>query len=128
MKSRFIAAAVLALQLAAWPALGASALKTLDTDNDGTLDLSEVKAGATAEFDKLDKDNDGTLDKKELKGRIAKKDWPSFDPDSDGTVSKDEYLAGVETVFKRANADNDGTLSAKELQTPNGQAALRLAR
>jgi Ca2+-binding EF-hand superfamily protein len=108
------------------PALAASALAVLDTDHDGTVDLNEAKAAASALFDKLDADHDGTLDHKELKGRISQKDWAAADPDHDGTISKDEYLAFVEVAFKRADPDNDGTIDAKELGSPAGRALLRL--
>ena len=108
------------------PALAASALKTLDPDRDGTVDLNEAKTAATALFDKLEKDKDGTLDRKELHGRIPDAEWAMADPDNDKTISKDEYLAYVEAVFKKADTDNDGTLDAKELKTPAGHALLRL--
>jgi Ca2+-binding EF-hand superfamily protein len=108
------------------PAFAASALKTLDPDKDGTVDLNEAKTAASAMFDKLEKDNDGTLDRKELHGRIPDADWAVADPDNDKTISKDEYLAYVEAVFKKADTDNDGTLDAKELKTPTGHALLRL--
>jgi hypothetical protein len=110
------------------PGLAASALSALDTDKDGTVDLSEAKAAAGALFDKLDVDHDGTLDRKELKGRISDKDWAIADPDNDKTISKDEYLAFVEVAFKRADADNDGTIDAKELKSPAGRALLRLLK
>lgn len=110
------------------PAFAASALSTLDTDKDGTVDLAEAKAAASALFDKLDKDKDGTLDRKELNGRIPDKDWATADPDNDKTISKDEYLAYVEVAFKRADADNDGTIDAKELKSQAGRALLRLLR
>ena len=111
---------------AASPAFAASALKTLDPDKDGTVDLNEAKTAASAMFDRLEKDKDGTLDRKELHGRIPEADWAAADPDNDKTISKDEYLAYVEAVFKKADADNDGTLDAKELKTPAGRALLRL--
>src|SRR5437763_1742710 len=76
-------------------AAGKSKMK-FDTDNDGTLDLNEVKAAAGAAFDKLDRDSDGTLDKKELRGRINNDMMADADPDRDGTVSKDEYVGLVE--------------------------------
>src|ERR1700682_1510584 len=46
-------------------------IRMFDTDNDGTLDLAEVKKAASAMFAKLDRDlanpdRDGTLDAKEL--------------------------------------------------------------
>ena len=108
------------------PAFAAWALAALDTDKDGTVDLAEAKAAATALFDKLDVDHDGALDHKELSGRISPADWKTADPDNDKTVSKDEYLAFVEVAFKRADPDNDGTIDAKELHTPAGHALSRL--
>src|SRR5580698_1151135 len=110
------------------PAFAASALKTLDPDKDGTVDLNEAKTAANALFDKLEKDNDGTLDHKELHGRISAKDWAVADPDNDKTVSKDEYLAYVEVLFKKADPDNHGTIDAKELRSPAGHALLRLLK
>jgi Ca2+-binding EF-hand superfamily protein len=112
--------------MSASPAFAASALKTLDPDKDGTVDLNEAKTAASALFDKLEKDNDGTLDRKELHGRIPEAEWAVADPDNDKTISKDEYLAYVEAVFKKADTDNDGTLDAKELKTPAGHALVRL--
>jgi Ca2+-binding EF-hand superfamily protein len=93
-----------------------SALKTIDTDNDGTVDLNEAKTAAAALFDRLDKDHDGTLDRKELRGRVSAKEFAEADPDHDRTLTKDEYLALVEQRFKAADRDNDGTLDAKELK------------
>jgi len=46
------------------PVLAASrrslAIQMFDADNDGTLDLAEVKKAASAAFAKLDRDHDGT--------------------------------------------------------------------
>ncbi len=50
-------------------ALPASAQGRLPADNDGTLDLAEVKKAASALFAKLDRDHDGTLDKRGSKPR-----------------------------------------------------------
>jgi Ca2+-binding EF-hand superfamily protein len=124
----FLAASVLpAIVLtSASPAFAASALKALDPDKDGTVDLNEARTAASALFDKLEKDNDGTLDRKELHNRIPDADWAVADPDNDKTISKDEYLAYVEAVFKKGDTDNDGTLDAKELRTPAGHALVRL--
>ena len=103
-----------------------STIQKLDTDNDATLDLNEVKKAGGALFDKLDRDHDGTLDKRELRGRLSAKEFAAADPDKDGTLTKDEYLAVVEQRFKAADPDNDGTLDAKELSTRAGRALLRL--
>jgi hypothetical protein len=104
------------------------ALKALDTDNDGTVDLSEAKAAASKLFDKLDRDHDGTLDRRELRGHMVSKEFGAADGDHDGTLDKDEYLAVVERSFKAADRDNDSTLDAKELGSAQGRALLRLLR
>lgn len=113
---------------AAAPAWSASALKTLDPDNDGTVDLTEAKNAASKLFDRLDRDKDGTLDARELRGRLNARDFAAANPDKDGTIDKNEYLAVVEQRFKAANPDNDGTLDAKELASPAGKALLRLLK
>jgi Ca2+-binding EF-hand superfamily protein len=111
----------------AWSASG-NAVKMFDTDNDGTLDLAEVKKAAAALFAKLDPDHDGRLDVRELRGRLTAKELAAADPDHDGTLTPDEYLSVVEQRFKAADPDNDGTLDAKELKSRKGQALLRLLR
>jgi len=70
-----------------------SNLKTLNPDNDGTVDLTEAKTSAGKLFNKLDHDHDGTLDRRELRGRLNGKDFGAADPDNDGTVDKNEFLA-----------------------------------
>src|SRR5262249_19000088 len=114
------------------PAFGAprrpGAIQKFDTDNDGTLDLGEVKKAGGAVFDKLDRDHDGTLDRRELRGRLSAKEFAAADPDKDGTLTKDEYLAVVEQRFKAADPDNDGTVDAKELRSSAGRALLKLLR
>ena len=125
-----VAAATLAagsLPALAAPA-GADAVKIFDTDNDGTLDLAEVKKAASSLFAKLDRDHDGTLDKRELAGRLSAKELAAADPDRDGTLTVDEYLVVVERRFNAANPDKDGTLDAKELNTRAGKALLRLLK
>ena len=103
-------------------------IRMFDTDNDGTLDLAEVKKAASTLFTRLDRDRDGTLDKRELAGRLSAKELAAADPDHDGTLTAGEYLAVVEQRFNAANPDKDGTLDAKELNTSAGRALLRLLR
>jgi Ca2+-binding EF-hand superfamily protein len=124
---------VLALiTVASSPALAKSRpskwIRMLDGDNDGTVDLAEVKKAASALFDRLDSDHDGTLDKRETANRLTVKELAAADPDHDGTLTKDEYLAVVEQRFNAANPDHDGTLDAKELYSKAGQALLRLLK
>jgi len=103
-------------------------MRSLDTDNDGTLDLSEAKKAAEAVFNRLDRDHDGTLNARELRRRMSAKEFAASDPDKDGTLTKDEYLAIVEQRFKAADRDNDGTLTPRELISRPGRALLRLIK
>ncbi|MGY3604828.1 MULTISPECIES: calcium-binding protein [unclassified Bradyrhizobium] len=132
MKLRGLVILISAAALLTAPALAApkraDPIKAFDTDNDGTLDLAEVKKAASALFARLDRDHDGTLDARELRGRLSAKELGAADPDHDGTLTQDEYLAVVEQRFNAANPDKDGTLDAKELQSPAGRALLRLLR
>jgi len=121
-------ATLVAGSLPAVTAFGADAVKMFDTDNDGTLDLAEVKKAASNLFAKLDRDHDGTLDKRELAGRLSARELAAADPDHDGTLTVDEYLAVVERRFNAANPDKDGTLDAKELNSRAGKALLRLLK
>jgi len=70
-----LAATVVAVNVPALAASrSASPVKMFDTDNDGTLDLAEVKKAASDTFARLDRDHDGTLDKRELAGRLSARD------------------------------------------------------
>jgi Ca2+-binding EF-hand superfamily protein len=102
------------------------AMRLLDSDRDGTVDLEEAKKAAAELFDKLDRDRDGTLELSELRGRLSAAEFGASDPDKDKTLSKDEYLTLVEKRFKAADSDNDGTLDDKELHSRAGEALLRL--
>jgi Ca2+-binding EF-hand superfamily protein len=116
----------LSLPAAAKTKVDAALMKTLDPDNDGTVDLAEAKAAGAAAFKKLDPDNDGTLDAKELKGRLDASAIKAADPDKDGTIDLTEYNAVIEADFKAADPDNDGTLDKKELESKKGQKLLNL--
>jgi hypothetical protein len=102
------------------------ALKALDPDNDGTIDMAEALAGGKAKFAKLNPDNDGTLDAKELTGILDEAAIKAADPDNDGTLDEKEYAAVIEAKFKAANPDNDGTIDAAELASPAGQELQKL--
>jgi EF hand domain-containing protein len=131
-RSVVLTLAVVALSAASAPVVAAprhgSPIQMLDTDNDGTLDLAEVKKAASDVFAKLDRDHDGTLDKRELAGRLSAREFAAADPDHDGTLTADEYLAVVEQRFNAANPDTDGTIDAKEMSSRAGKALLRLLK
>jgi hypothetical protein len=104
------------------------ALKAVDTDADGTIDLREAQAAGSALFDRLDGDKDGTLTIRELQGRLSRSDFKGADPDSDGTLTRQEFLVVLESRFKAADPDQDGTLDRSELATPAGATLLRLLK
>jgi Ca2+-binding EF-hand superfamily protein len=103
-------------------------IKSLDPDNDGTMDLNEAKAVAARVFDLLDRDKDGTLDRRELRARVSGRELAAADPDKDATLDKNEYMALVERRFKAADPDKDGTIDAKELRSRAGFALLHLLK
>ena len=128
MGQKSILASLAIILIGTVPAWSQSLTKTLDPDNDSTVDLAEAKSAASKLFDKLDRDHDGTLDKRELRGRINAKDFAAADPDKDGTLDKNEFLAVVEKRFNAANPDNDGTIDAKELKSGAGRSLARLLK
>lgn len=105
-----------------------AALAAMDPDNDGTLDLNEAKAAASALFDKLETDKDGTLTTKELQGRLSKKEFAAGDPDKDKTLTKDEFLAIVGARFKAADVDGEGTIDCAEAKSKAGHALMHLLK
>jgi Ca2+-binding EF-hand superfamily protein len=109
---------------AAFAVDNAAALKALDPDDDGTIDLKEADDGALKVFKEINPD--GTLDAKELEGRLTEAELKAADPDNDGTLDEKEYLAVVKQKFEAANPDNDGTVDLKELESPAGQELLKL--
>lgn len=129
---RMMAGALLALMVqgtlqfaVAYPPAG-DVISKYDSDKDQTLSLDEVKAAASAHFDRLDKDSDKTLATSEVKGVLGAAAFKAADTDKDGTLSKDEYMALVEKLFKRADTNHDGTLDATELKSKSGAALRRL--
>jgi len=129
-KGMLLAAGAVALAgiplMPAWAASDADVVTKYDTDHDQSLSLDEVKAAASAHFDKLNKDGDSTLETKEVQGVIGPKAFNAADTDHDGSLSKDEYLALVQKLFQKADADHDGTLTSTELQSRSGRALKRL--
>ena len=89
-RSVVLALAVTALSAASGPGFARArrlnAIRMFDTDNDGTVDLAEVKKAASALFARLDRDHDGTLDRRELAGRLSRRELAAADPDRDGTL------------------------------------------
>lgn len=100
----------------------------IDTDHNGTLELTEVKKAATALFNTLDTNHRGTLSRRELRGRMNAFEFWAADLDNDRRLTKDGYLALVEQRFMVADRDNDGTLTAAEFYSRAGSPLRRLVR
>lgn len=118
------------LFLLLWQSLGVAddAIKALDTDKSGTLDIEEAETAAARVFLALDRDKDGTLNADELAGRLDAAAFKDHDPDNDGTLDHNEYAKVVAIRFKAADADGNGSLDAKELNAPAGMTLQKLIR
>ena len=103
-----------------------AAMKALDPDNDGTIDMKEAEAGAAKVFKKINPDGDTTLEADELEGRVDAAGLKANDPDDDASLDEKEYMALVKKKFEAANPDNDGTVDQKELDSPAGQELQKL--
>lgn len=103
----------------------AAALKALDTDNDGTVNLAEAQTGAS-KVHAGPNPAGGTLGDRIEAAALDAAVLKDADPDNDGTVDAKEYATVVEHQFKAADPDNDGTLDEKELSSPAGAALLKL--
>src|SRR5262245_37076800 len=102
------------------------AMRTLDPNGDGAIDLAEARKVAGALFDRLDHNRDGLLNKRELGGRVTPQEFSVADRNRDGKLSKDEYLSVVESRFKAADAHNTGKVSERELFSRAGRPLARL--
>jgi Ca2+-binding EF-hand superfamily protein len=105
----------------------AVALKALDTDNDGTVDLAEAQTGAS-KVRASPNPGGGTLGDRIAAAGLDAAVLEDADADKDGTADAKEYATVIERQFKAADADNDGALDEKELSSSAGTALLKLIR
>jgi Ca2+-binding EF-hand superfamily protein len=127
---------------------GPPVMRALDTDGNGELSAEEI-TNAAAALKTLDKNNDGKLDQSELRpnfgggpgfggpgpgfGGPGGPDGPgergdsmsakqqvdrylSLDKNADGKLTKDEVPARMQGLFTRADANADGILTREELE------------
>jgi hypothetical protein len=104
----------------------AAALKALDPDKDDAIDMKEALAGAKKVIKTINTDDDKTLEADELQGMLDAEGLDAADPDDDDSLDWKEYRALVRAKFKAANPDNDGTIDLKELESPAGQELMTL--
>jgi hypothetical protein len=84
-------------------------LKTWDPDNDGTIDMAEVKKAASAQFDRLDGDRDGTLDMNELLPKSTRTPLPRLILTKMAPSPKTNILASS----KRASSRRTQTMTGR---------------
>ncbi len=128
MKIRLLAllAAFTTISFLGYTASAISQITTLDSDNDGAIDITELGKAASDMFDNLDLNGDGSVDQKEAGTRFPAKDFKKADGDADGLLTKNEYFHYADGFFRRVDTDKDGTLDDKELNSKDGKTLIHL--
>lgn len=98
----------------------------LDSDNDQTVDISEMGKAASDTFDSIDSDGDGNVDRAALGKRMSKDEFKKADTDKDNFLNKNEYFAYADSLLRIADEDKDGTLDDKEFNSREGKKLLGL--
>ncbi len=98
---------------------------TLDLNEDGRLQESELPEGMAQHFERLDADSDGSItleeleqgrpDPEEMKARFQER-FKAMDKNEDGMIQKDEAEGPMERHFDRMDSNGDGTIDADELK------------
>ncbi len=94
-------------------------IEKFDENEDGVLQLSELPERKAKFFDRADTDKDGALSTTELKAHwtaMKKKKFERRDSNGDGFLTEDEVGRRWERL-KVADADNDGKLTQVEIET-----------
>lgn len=98
----------------------------LDSDDDKTIDISEMGKAASDIFDNLDIDGDGKIDFQAVGKRLTRDEFKKFDTDKDDMLDKNEYFAGADSLLRAADQDRDGTLDNNEFNSKEGKKLNRL--
>ncbi len=119
-----LAAGLIGLTAAAAPADAHRGLRMFDradANKDGTVTRAEFDAARSARFDGIDTDKDGALEVSELRAwrrtlpaRARDARFKALDADGDGKVGADEFVARRKAAFARIDADKDGTVDKAE--------------
>lgn len=118
------------LAAAVWAAAGVSAfaaecgpLKVIDPDNDGRLELAEVRKAASDTWKKVSASRNKS---EEFLVRLGSTEL------SEGTggvgVLEKEYVEIATSMFKAADADKDGSVDCKELEADIGLTLLKMLK
>lgn len=103
-----------------------SPVAILDSDNDNTIDISEMGKAASDTFDNIDSDGDGKVDLPATGKRLSKLEFKKADADKDGFLDKNEYFTAADGLLRIADQDKDGTLDEKEFNSKEGKILTRL--
>jgi len=98
----------------------------LDSDDDKTIDISEMGKAASDSFDILDSDGDGKIDFRISGNRLSRQEFKKSDTNKDDMLDKNEYFAVCDSLLRLADQDKDGTLDANEFKRPEGNKLQRL--
>jgi Ca2+-binding EF-hand superfamily protein len=116
---------------------------TLDTNHDGSLSVSELKAAQDkelqqvqalrqdrilSEFKQLDTNKDGQLSLAEFAAAVpgvkptetAAQILQKFDANKDGKVTAEEFRAPRVAMFNKVDANHDGTITPEEARKAQG--------
>lgn len=105
---------------------GPSPVTLLDSDDDKTIDISEMGKAASDIFDNIDSDGDGKLDIKAVGKRISREQFRKADIDKDDMLDKNEYFALSDGLLRAADVNKDGTLDDKEFSSKEGKKLQKL--
>lgn len=98
----------------------------LDSDDDKTIDISEMGKAASDAFDNLDSDGDGKIDHRTSGKRFSREEFKKSDTDKDDMLNKNEYFAVADSLLRAADQDKDGTLDENEFNSTPGNKLQRL--
>ena len=103
-----------------------SPVAILDSDDDKTIDISEIGKAASDTFDNIDSDGDGKIDLRAIDKRLSGDQFKKADVDKDGFLDKNEYFAVADSLLRAADEDKDGTLDENEFKGKEGKKLQRL--
>jgi len=116
------------------PVLGNPVMAAIDADRDGEFSAEEIKNAAAA-LKTLDKNNDGKLDRTELRPPGRGVGGPgaggpggnfgdrimAMDANKDGKVTKDELPERMQRILQRADTNKDGGIDKAEADALSAQ-------
>ncbi len=110
------------------PPSTADLIRLLDSDDDHTIDISEMGKAASDMFDVIDSDGDGGIDQKSVGKRLPAKEFKKADTDADKALNKNEYFGYADSLLRIADANRDGVLDEKEFDSREGRMLQGLLR